>query len=256
MEIHETPHWSSVEAEERIVYRSLSRLAIASLVFGVLSFLAIFTAAAWVLSVLAVGLGVAGVRAIAREEAALTGRRAALWGISLGILFGAWGLTSFYTDQWLTWRQSRELASHFLELVREGEIHQAHQIHVSHLERVPPGTPWGDHYDLSDAANAVELGALMDKEERSPTEELRVMFEQRPLSTIVDWAKNARIHYDGRVFLQQTGDRWGHRYTLVHEESGEKLEITVLTARTFDEESQTYYWNVDAVIPRREETFY
>jgi len=154
-------HSFSTENDQVEGYRRLSQLAVWSVPLGFLSALAMVSPLLWFVPLVAVTFALGGLRQISRSND-LTGRRLALLGLGLAVLFGTWGMTWTLSRQSVINRQSREHASQWLDLMRNREYMQAHQLTLGFFKRTPVGTSLEEHY----AAPASET--VVDRDEPSP----------------------------------------------------------------------------------------
>lgn len=138
-------HSFSTENDQVEGYRRLSRLAVWSIPLGLLSSLSLVSPLLWFLPVVAVAFALGGLWQIARSND-MTGRRLALTGMGLAILFGTWGMTWTISRQMVINRQSREHASEWLALMQQGEYMKAHQLGRNFFERLPSGSSLEEHY--------------------------------------------------------------------------------------------------------------
>jgi hypothetical protein len=139
-------HFTELHEADQDKYRALSGLAIAGLALGVLSVVALIDPRAAVVSgagVLASGLAL---WRIARRGAELTGRKAAVAGLLLSLLFGSIALGYCLTYRWLLVRQSRQVAMAWFDLVAQGQPHVAHQLLFAPHDRQPPGGDLWEFY--------------------------------------------------------------------------------------------------------------
>jgi hypothetical protein len=156
----------STENDQVDDYRQVSRLAICSIPLGLISALALIGPLMWFLPLVAVAIAAAGLRQVSRSKE-LTGRRMALIGLALAILFGTWGVTWTVSRRMVINRQARAHASEWLGLMQEGENMRAHQLTLSVVERLPLGSSLQEYYfDDPEESDYEEDGApkIMNRE--------------------------------------------------------------------------------------------
>jgi hypothetical protein len=128
-------------------YRAISPLAIAASALGAVSAMALVHPFFWFLPVVAVVVSVMALRTIARNPDSLVGRKAALMGLAAAVFFGIWAPTSLALQRAVIPRNARSFAEYWLELVREGRVHEAHQWSVPAEYRVPEDVDLKQFYD-------------------------------------------------------------------------------------------------------------
>jgi hypothetical protein len=109
-------------------YRAFSPVAIASLTCGILSPLALIGPLLLLLPVLGVGLAILALRAIAQSRGELVGRRLALSGMALSLIFGTAGPAQSAATTARLSAAARPIADQFFAYLREGQPHFAHQL--------------------------------------------------------------------------------------------------------------------------------
>ncbi len=109
-------------------YRALSVPAVVGLIAGLLSPLAMIDPLIWLLPLLGLIFSTVGLWQIARNAPEMTGRKMALTGLTLSILFGVMVTTHWVTYRWLVNREARQFAQMWFEFLRQDEPHKAHQL--------------------------------------------------------------------------------------------------------------------------------
>jgi hypothetical protein len=118
-------------------YRALSVPAVAGLILGLLSVVALVDPLAWLVPLTGVVVSAVALRKIARAAPALTGRRAALAGLVLSVLFGTAAVADWTAYRALTRHEARQFALLWFELLAEREPKKAFQLTLSPRERHP-----------------------------------------------------------------------------------------------------------------------
>lgn len=212
----------------------------ASMLLGLLSAAAIVNPLAWCVPIVGVTLAIAALRTISANESAVLGRKAAVAGLAMALLFGACGMTRYFARQQWLYRQARPHAQKWIELVREGRLDEAHQLHLSEGSREAPGT------DL-DAFYQGEEGALGGRD---------TFFEHPPLSEIVRIGRQGQLRFvcDEAVEIGRDGgkkiDLVVQRYAIDYEEDGKPQTFSFLISvgRKYDTERREAHWNVQDVM--------
>ena len=144
--------------EETASYRGLSSFAVIALAAGLLSPLDMFYATPIVFPIVAVIASALALRQIAIQAPNLTGRKAALAGLFLGLVFLIAAPADAWVYRYYLRREARQFAGAWIEDVREGKVYQAHDLMIDPKKRVPPDVPpdmtlekyYADYYSRSD----------------------------------------------------------------------------------------------------------
>jgi hypothetical protein len=129
------PLVSGFDEREVPGYRPMSLLAFLTLALGLVSGIALAHPIAWFAPAITLVIGVYSLRRISEPRANLAGRRLAMLGILLAVLFGAWAPSRYYTRQRHFFEAARQFADSWLALVREGKLQEAHQLTLMHHRR-------------------------------------------------------------------------------------------------------------------------
>jgi hypothetical protein len=127
---------SADEPEELREYRPISSLAVVGLVGGMLSVLAFVHPVFWFVPVLSAAIGAWALRRLATSAVPLLGRRAAVAGLTLALLFGAAALTRFGVFRWQMRVETMQLSKQWFEALRDRNPYQAHQLTLSSGRRI------------------------------------------------------------------------------------------------------------------------
>lgn len=239
------PHVSSLDETAVTTYRSISLAAVLALLFGCASALALVHPFLWVVPVVAVVTAIFALRGIAREGANLTGRGLAIMGLVLALFFGTWAPARIVTRQMHLYRQARPYADQWLELVRAGQLYEAHQLMKLAGERQKPGSSLEVFY-----TNSAEARKDLDH-----------AFEMKPALTLRSQAENATYEYLGGDGV--SSEEGGHiefvslRYLMRYEEHGlaKETPIRIVLQRGDSEEPGVFYWSIRAIVdPNRDGT--
>ncbi|MDZ4821308.1 MAG: hypothetical protein SGJ20_20290 [Planctomycetota bacterium] len=129
---------NDVATKAEIEYRAVSLLALATLFLGVASALAFTHPIFIAVPVIALAIGTAALVRIAASEGALFGRKAAIVGLCLAVLFGFTAASRVLSrDIWLKHRAS-VLTDHYMELLRTGKGREAQQLQMAEEVRLDP----------------------------------------------------------------------------------------------------------------------
>lgn len=123
--------------EELPDYRPICGLAIIGLLAGVVSLAAFLHPVLWCLAIVGTLLNGLALRQIVAGGTPLSGRRLALIGLTLSCLFGASAVARYTVRSIIFRSQARAVADAWIVLLREGEIHRAHQMTGPPANRFP-----------------------------------------------------------------------------------------------------------------------
>ena len=223
---------SGMEPQEVEQYRSVSALAIASLLLGLISAFALAHPGAWVIAVAAVVCGLVALIRVARRPDSLTGRRLALAGMGLGLFFGCWAVSRYTTYNWVLIREARSFAEQWLAAVRDGELEAAHQATLNSRRRQPDGTLLTEFYQ-----NSTEQ-----------LNDLQEFFSEGMAKQLVDLKGTGEIVFDRTVgsFTKHGITTIALRYYVVPDQPSQpKLHLQLELSRSAEDDG--VYWTLLAV---------
>jgi len=231
----------STAAESDIVgYSSISPAAIVALLLGLLSFFAIGNLLFLILPVLAIIAAIMSLSSIARSDGGLSGRTAAIAGLSLALLFASTAIVKASTRAWHVRSEGLAFADRWLDLVRRGDLQQAHQWHLPAAQRQNAGTSLAQFYHDSKVAQ----------------EELDQFVQSAPLSRVIAAPRDAKLRYV-RVVEQlsiEKSDRVAVLYALEPADENDSMQFVVVTERTKTDNSHGGQWQVSAVAEPKDES--
>ena len=146
-EEHHEPSFSSTDAVDIAEYPHVSRLAAVALLLGLLSVAALSSQFMWCLPVAGVIVAIAALRSIARAKENTLGRRAAVIGLALSLMFAAWAPLRYYVRLQILSRQAQEYAVQWIAFVQEGRLREAHQLQLPQYDRQAPDTDLTEYYE-------------------------------------------------------------------------------------------------------------
>lgn len=165
----------STENDQVEGYRRLSHLAVWSIPLGLASALAMVSPLLWFVPVLAIAIATGGLVVISRSNDT-TGRRLALIGLGLAVLFGTWGVAWTISRRNVIHGQARTHASEWLVLMQQQDYMKAHQLSIDFFERLPANASLEEHYRERSAQLGTTTGGrpeIMPGLEQTPATELK-----------------------------------------------------------------------------------
>lgn len=142
-------------------YRSVSKLAVASLLLGLVSAVALLGTQLLVVNLLGVICAVLALVRIARSEGQLIGRHVALAGLALSLTFGAGVYAHQAVVERLIAREAERWGLDWCELVRDGKLPLALELQSPPNRRRPLDGALADYYE-SDQQAASELESFRE----------------------------------------------------------------------------------------------
>jgi hypothetical protein len=227
-----SPSLSTAAEGDIVGYSAISPAAIVALVLGLASFFAIGNLLWLILPALAIVAALMALAQIARSDGSISGRWAAVAGLSLALLFASTSIARSVSRAMHLRSSARTLADEWLELVRRGQLEQAHQWHLPAEERQNPGVSLAQFYHDSKPAK----------------EALDSFFQTSPLSHVVAAPPEAKLQFD-RVVEQlslEKNDRVAMLYTLT--DGGHETEFVVVTEYMRNKRNSDGHWQIPAVV--------
>ena len=133
-------------------YGAVSPLAVGALLLGLASFLAMSSLLLLVVPVLAVLIALFALRQIATSDGAFIGRTPAVIGLAAALLFASIAIATVVSRNHMLQSQAKAFGDAWVELVREGDLDRAHQLHLPSDGRQLPGTSLARFYNISETA--------------------------------------------------------------------------------------------------------
>ena len=127
-------HITDSEDAERAAYRALAGQAVLGLIFGLLSPLALVDPMLWWIPALGVVLSVWALRRIKKSDS-LTGRKMAVAGLMLSLLFAAAAPTDLLAYRRMVRNEARQFSSLWFQFLIHDEPQKAHQLTQSPVMR-------------------------------------------------------------------------------------------------------------------------
>jgi len=227
---------SPAEEENVVHYRSVSRIAVISLLLGLLSFTAIFSPVLWCVPIVGVMLAVVALRTIPRDRDIMVGRGAAKAALALGLVFLTFATTVNFVRQQTLYRLASPHAKKWIELVQQGHLLEAHQLHLSQRDRVSPDEDLEAYYEGNEEAR----------------QDMQAVFETPPLSKIVELGRRGKLRFEANEecgLLRDAGEEKDvvvQRYAIDYEADGQPQTFSFLVSisRMHDPDHDDARWQV------------
>lgn len=138
------------ESDESVAYRAISPPAVISLFLGVASALALVHPGLWIVPAIAAATAVWALWTLAARKTEFIGRKAAILGLGLAIIFAGWAPARLISRQMRLYSEARSWSEEWLQLIHEGRLYEAYELHLPVAERQPGSVSLADLYgDLS-----------------------------------------------------------------------------------------------------------
>jgi hypothetical protein len=170
---------SSDEADVA-AYRAVSRAAIVAFLCGIGSAGALLHPLLLVVPLVAVGAGIFAWRSITVSTAGLTGRRLAVAGVLLGVLFASTAAARLVSRDLIIASRGQEFANAWLELAAAGHREAAYEMTLPPARRQLPGTDLAEFYQRSAENN----------------EELQQYFSQSPAKELIQFGSEGTVRLE------------------------------------------------------------
>jgi len=165
-----------LDARELPDYRPISGLAFVALLAGLASAAALAHPILWCLPLLGLVVSLVALRRLAAAERPMVGRRAAVGGLALSLVFGVAAPTRFFSRQFWLQARAEHVAEQWFDDLRTGQIGQAYELlrHVGSSSHPPPKP----HDDAAAAAAEEAKTELQLFAERQPIARLLTLGNQ------------------------------------------------------------------------------
>lgn len=178
---------SGVIEEDLRRYGNVSGWAVASLVCGCLSVVALFADVLLIVPALGIFMALLALKRISDPSYAVIGRKPALVGLSLSILFGIAAPAERIAERWLVVRDADRFARLWFDLLRQNRPIEALHLEVEPFERRPIGRP----QRITDYYRDREEGATM----------VKYFFEDPIIKTLIALNERATVRfYENEVY--------------------------------------------------------
>ena len=229
MESIPTTFSNTDEQIEIVQHGTISWFALISAAFSLLSITALLHPAFWIFPCLAVVTGLGALRSIRIYEG-VRGRGFAIAGLSVGLFFGSWAISSFFAERWVVSLEAREFSDEWLRLVLQGRIDDAHQMMIPPGSRKTAGQSLQDFY-------AIDAKAKLQRDK---------FFGGSPVKEMLALGKDGRVRFNRYRALQTSYENRliEIEYDVVAADESVKVPFVVNVQRTPRQNSSTIAWQI------------
>lgn len=208
------PPLHDLQDTELAHYRAICGWAVAALVCGLAAPLALLALGMWLVPASGVLCAAIALWRIGRPDSGLTGRKAALAGLLLSLLFGAMAAGDWFACRWMVRGEARRVAEAWFACLAEGRAEAAHQLTLAPHLRAAPGEALGDIYRSGPRRR----------------EELEQYVARPAVRKLLDLGPRAAVRYDRTAGQQRYGDREIVEpvYAVAFDEGGGRKSLSVL----------------------------
>ena len=243
-------------------YVPLSGMAIAAFVLSLFSPIALYNPGLAVVAMAPVILGLLASIRIFRSAHPVKGRSLAVASLALSMFFISTSVIGHTMMRNHLSHQGQVHFSEWLELVAEGKLREAHELHRQYSDRQLPGTDLEAIYtkevdDSSTDEEQAELVAVMLSRDFSPKQELESFFDNPPVSDIVAHANDAIFEFVSvqEAIFKRPDSEIAMVYRMTYPQGGvnRETEFMVRMMRSRYEGGE-FHWHVfDINFPPREQ---
>jgi hypothetical protein len=207
-----------------VEYRSISKLALATLGMGLGSALVLVSPLLALIPLLTVAGAILSLRTIQRSGGQVVGRTPAVIGLCLATFFLGWGVAARFSRATTLEARAQEFAEAWLRLVAEGDLEQADQLRVPARNRVLSAAGRKEFYQKNpDLAKG------------------KVDFFGTPaFRDLIAQGKNVRIQFEGLEGVERSTfvDRLMLRYSFGDPQPGPRNRLLIITVKRDRHERQ------------------
>jgi hypothetical protein len=213
-----------------IDYRPVSGWGLAALLIGVASVAALVHPLLWCVPLSGVVVSLIALRRIERSQVKVLGRKAALIGLALSVIYGVAAPVRLKSrEHWLSMRAER-LADEFLEDLRTQQVDRAFALMLRSVEKMPTHRP----------------KAAGDTAEPEPQNPLQLFLSEQPVATLSSLGAQAHRKRLQTVILPTEDNR--QPVGVLYEVRGaaandaKPLEVLIYSEEIVDGEGQERWW--------------
>ncbi|MCH2127712.1 MAG: hypothetical protein MK179_01150 [Pirellulaceae bacterium] len=144
-------------------YQAISPCAPLAVIAGLASPLALIHPLLWTVPLSGILVAWIGIKQVS-SDTGYTGRRALLLGLALSLFFASFPPVRYLTIQWMLSRQAKQIAADWIELLRLGDLQQAHQWTIMPEKRAGKDASLAKFYESS-ASSLADLNRLQARQD-------------------------------------------------------------------------------------------
>jgi hypothetical protein len=233
----------STDEADVAAYQAVSKAAILAFVCGLGAAGALLHPLLLVVPLVAVGAGIFALRSIAVSTAGLTGRRLAVAGAALGVLFASAAAARLVSRDLIIASRGQRFANAWVGLAAAGRREAAYEMTLPPARRQLPGTDLAEFYQSSAESN----------------EELQQFFATSPTKELVEFGSQGTLRLEEVLDVARSsfyGDVVAMIYVLEYVESGQPktARIHLVARRSSHKRTGQGQWRIEHVgLPEKAE---
>ncbi len=242
---------TAAEEMDLVRYRSVSRLALLSLLLGLLSIVTLLHPLLLIVPVATVIIAVLALRNIAASQDELMGRKLAIVGLMFGLFFAGFAPSRRIIDRQLAYADAQQFGEHWLQMIGEGRLYEAFELHLPPQERQPPGSDLQRYY--GELPSVPIMPPMTPEEEMSgkyqPPNRIRRFYATPVVVPIVLHAADGQFKFERNLRLERESSTdviVSQLYSLIYSEEGRQKEsrFVVVMKRHYNQLLGNNYWHV------------
>jgi len=227
-----SPGTSDRDADQFETYQAISPWAPASVLLGVAAAAALIHPLLWFVPLLGIVVSCLSLRQLAPLTGRI-GRKGVLLGLALSLFFGAIAPARTVTRSWLLTRESRRISVEWVELIRDGDLEQAHQWTLEATRRHQSNFPVKEYYE----------------ENPDAWKDFQEFFQSDEMRNIVEFIRSGKVRYSAQVSVQSDRNSIHVVDQFVVDDTDGKREVRLSTylKRTVDRQTGKAYWQIEGI---------
>ena len=206
-------HITDPHDAELATYRALAWQAVLGLIFGLLAPLALLDPSLWAAPLFGTVVSWAALRRIKRNGSALAGRRLAMVGLTLSLLFAAAAPADWVAYRWMIRKQARQFSALWFKYLAQDEPQKAYQ-----LTMLPPLRPPLDDRLWDFYRNSPRVREKLEDSVQAPL--VRALLALGPKAQV-------RFYRTLSQAQGQSTDEVQQCYAVTYDDGGEKKSLLV-----------------------------
>lgn len=232
--------WTQDETgTERTAYRAVSVKSVLGCILGLCSPLALISPLLWAVPALGAILSAVAMCETTLATTIYTGRKLALFGLSLSLIFGVTAVTRNAIHQWLVRAEAERFAQSWFGFLAQDQPHMAHHLTIAPKDRRPLNTPLWSFYSKNPAARQ-----SLEEFVNEPLTRTLLSLEDRALvrlwKTRGPWRKPASLSSPRTDYIYQI-------YAVTYNDSGKPTTFFVELQLGRSQKNSSALWQVRGI---------
>jgi hypothetical protein len=219
-------HITDSRDAELASYRALPVLVVVGLIFGLLSPLAMVDIMLLCVPVIGAMLSWVALRRISKDPQALGGRKMAIAGLALCLMFLAAAPADLLAHRWMIENESQQFADLWFQYLTDGQPQKAHQLAIDPAARQPLDERLWAYYRSAPAPKSEQPGIPTS----TPRADLEHFVKQPVVRALLALGPKARVRFyqSGDQLSEGGNDLIGLLYAVTYDDRGERKSFFVV----------------------------